>query len=79
MKLDDLEEVTTLRNHRRNAIRLRDASEGHPFECKLGWSPDAIDVASHISLMPIREAIKREAETCIAEYEAKMRTLGVEP
>lgn len=79
MKLADLDEVTRLRNYRRNAMRLRDCSESHPFECKFGWSPDMIDVASHISLMPIRAAIKREAEEHIAGYEAELRNLGVEP
>jgi hypothetical protein len=79
MKLEDLEEVTKLRNHRRNAIRLRDASESHPLVCTLGWSPDPMDVARHISVMPIRETIKREAETFIAETDAKLRSLGVEP
>jgi hypothetical protein len=75
MKLCDLDEAVTLINYRKNCEELRRCAESGFIELRFtGCSTPE----SHISLDCVREAVKKECDRVIAEYEAKLNSLGVE-
>ena len=78
MTLDDIDEVTALRNYRRRAIHLRGLAQSSPIECSFAAGDAKIDPFSVISSMPVREAIMSACTAEIAEYDKRLGELGVE-
>ena len=77
MKLDDINEVAMLRNHRKKALALREASNSNPIEAKVFNEGVRIDVFSAISAEPIRAAISNACTESIIAIEARLKALGV--
>lgn len=79
MKLDALDQVVRLRNHRTKFQELKRKANGQPLICSVGYSEqDIMDVASHITVTVVRDAIVQECDRCLAENTAELEALGVE-
>jgi len=77
VKLNDLDGVIALRNHRAKALALRSAAACRPITCVVGYSGDKLDPFSVISADPVRDAIVEACNEFIAETEGKLAALGV--
>lgn len=76
MKLENLDDVTAFRNHRKRAADLREAARTGPITCTLHYFR-AADPFSVISAEPVRQAIIEACTDFIAEIDGKLRALGV--
>ena len=74
MKLSELDDVTVLRNYRRNAAKIRGAALTGPFAVTV-WND--LDPFAFIEAGPIRQAVYDELGRFVAEQERKLRELGV--
>lgn len=80
MNLDSLDEVTTLRNHRKLAIGLRDgARTGSLGDFNVWFQGQKFDVFSIISAEPVRSAIIVACEEFVIDIDEKLAKLGVRP
>lgn len=78
MYIEDLEEVSVLRNHRLRAIELRDAAkEGSMGDLIIWHEGNKRDTWTVISAEPVRAAIMAECEKMIAEKDHALAQLGV--
>jgi len=75
MKLSNLEDVTVLRNYRRNAAKMRDAAMSGSIVVTLSHD---LDPFSFIEAEPIRKVLHDELDRFVKEQERKLSELGVE-
>lgn len=79
MRLEDVDQVKTLRDQRAKALGLRNAARGGSVGDLTLWHEGAsFDVWSIISAEPVRSAIIVAAEQFIVETDKKLAKLGVQ-
>jgi hypothetical protein len=78
MKITDLDRAVVARNHRRNAIEVRECVKNHIFDCSTVIDGERIYLASYVPTESIRAAALGELNTLIAEKENDLAEMGVE-
>jgi len=79
MKLDDIEEVIGLRNHRNLAVGLHEAARsGYLGDWTVQHDGRGFGVFAIISAEPIRQAVMHACSDFIVKTDARLRALGVE-
>lgn len=77
MLINQIDDAVRLRNYRKNAIKLREASESGHVDLVLWHAGEKIDPASHICIECVRRAIAAECDREIADYERQLTELGI--
>lgn len=79
MKLDQLDYAVMQRNHRQKAIDLRRAVAGNSMALYFWENGEKLDPSSIFDVTPIRIAVLSECDKFIAEKDAELAALGIEP
>jgi len=78
MRLDQIDFAIEQRNHRKEAIRLRDAARHGGLDITLRYKGDIIDPCSVIDAAFVRESIVQGCDELISDKEKELTNLGVD-